>query len=146
MARGSQQFPICLVIAEPVRSSRLELVLQKDGFEILTFRSARELWDNFERRRPRYIITDRRFADEFSGLDLCRRIRERFMLPYVYIHVLGRVGPLEEVDEALDSGADDFSAKPLTPFHLRARVHVGLRWLNYIDSITVPASRAKKSA
>ncbi|HVM61112.1 MAG TPA: hypothetical protein VMV72_09625 [Verrucomicrobiae bacterium] len=39
-------------------------------------------------RHPRYIITDRRFAREFPGLDLCREVRNRYIPPYVYIDVL----------------------------------------------------------
>jgi sigma-B regulation protein RsbU (phosphoserine phosphatase) len=131
--------PICLVIGDPLRCSRLESVLTEVGYIVLPFQSAQELWQNFEWRHPRYIIADRRFADGFSGLDLCRAVRQKFLLPYVYIHILGSAQSTHEMDEALDAGASDYSVKPISPPQLRARVRVGLRWLEYIDSITMPS-------
>ena len=132
-------YPICLAIAETLRASRLETVLTGAGYEVLTFKSAREIWDNFEWRRPRYIILDGKFPkDDFSALDLCRAVRQQYILPYVYIHVLGSPRSGEQVDEVLDAGASDFSVKPVTPAQLQARVRVGVRWLEYIDSITAP--------
>ena len=141
--RRRSDVPIYIVIAEPVEASRIEIVLAKDGYDVVPFRSAKQLWDNFKRCRPRYIITDRRFRDEFTALDLCRNVREQYMLPYVYIHVLGRAGNMEVIEEVLSVGANDYSVKPLSPSQLRARVRVGLRWLGYIDSITAPAVGAK---
>ena len=141
--RKRSNIPICIAIAEPLEGSRIELVLAKDGYDVVTFRSAKQLWDNFKVRRPRYIITDRRFREEFTALELCRSVREQFMLPYVYIHVLGRLGTLDAIEEVLSAGANDYTVKPLLPSQLRARVRVGLRWLAYIDSITGPAPKAK---
>ncbi|HUI05418.1 MAG TPA: response regulator [Verrucomicrobiae bacterium] len=127
--------PIHLVIADTLEASRLEIVLTKDGYDVVSFRSAKQLWDNFKWRRPRYIITDRRFREEFTTLDLCRNVRAQYMLPYVYIHVLGRSGTMDVIEEVLSAGANDYSVKPISPSQLRARVRVGLRWLAYIDSI-----------
>jgi len=138
----ANEIPLCIAIADPVRDSRIETTLTKAGYEVVAFKSAREIWENFEWRRPRYIITDRKFREEFTGLDLCRGVRERFLLPYVYIHVLGALQEAKDIDEVLDAGANDYSVKPVNPAQLRARVRVGLRWLRYIDSITQPATTA----
>jgi DNA-binding response OmpR family regulator len=138
MAQPSKrsEIPIFIVIGNPVESSRIETILTKDGDDVVAFQSAQQLWNNFAVKQPRYIITDRRFP-ELSGLDLCRRIRENYLVPYVYIHILSRMANIEEIEEALDAGANDYSIKPVSPFQLRARVRVGLRWLHYIDSITI---------
>lgn len=77
---------ICLAVSDPVRSTKLEKILGEDGYDVVSFRTAKEIWDNFEWRRPRYIITDLKFPDGFSGLNLCREVRSRYMLPYAYIH------------------------------------------------------------
>lgn len=140
------KFAICLAIANPLRSSKLETILGEDGYEVVPFRSAKELWNNFEWRRPRYIITDRLFPDGFSGLDLCREVRSRYMLPYVYIHILSVRTSIPEIEEALDAGANDYSIQPVSPFQVRARVRVGLRWLNYIDSITSASTQPAGAA
>jgi DNA-binding response OmpR family regulator len=139
------KFSICLAIARPVPASRMETELVTEGFEVLPFRSAREIWDNFAVRHPRYIITDLNFDDGFLATDLCRAIRAQYMLPYVYIHVLGNSTQVADIEAVLDSGANDYSVKPLSGFQLRARVRVGLRWLNYIDSITMNCTAVRKS-
>ena len=133
---SAHRFTICLAIADPLRSSKLETILGEDGYDVIPFRTAKELWDNFEWRRPHYIITDRKFTHEFSGLDLCREVRRRYMLPYVYIHILSAKITIAEIEEALDAGANDYSIIPVSPFQVRVRVRVGLRWLQYINSIT----------
>ena len=96
-----KKFPICLAINDSFRDSKIELVLAEDGFDVVPFRSARELWENFEMRWPRYIIVDRLFSDGFSALDLCRNVRTRHPQPYVYIHVLGGLSSIEEIETAL---------------------------------------------
>jgi hypothetical protein len=45
---------------------------------------------------------------------------------------------MEEIEEALDAGANDYSIKSVNPLHVRTRVLVGMHWLAYIDSITTP--------
>ena len=138
------RFRVCLAVRDPMQCSRMEITLTDDGYEVVTFRSARELWDSYARCRPRYIITDRRFPDGFSALDLCRHVRQDYLVPYVYIHVLSDLSRIEEIEEALDCGASDYSVKPLSRFQLRARVRVGFRWLQYLDSITVSRAPAGK--
>jgi len=134
------KFPICLAIARPLQSSRLETELVTEGFEVLPFHSAKEIWDNFQYRHPRYIITDLNFSDMFPATQLCQSIRAQYMLPYVYIHVLGNSTKVADIEAVLDSGANDYSVKPLAGFQLRARIRVGLRWLQYIDSITMTST------
>ncbi|HUI05746.1 MAG TPA: response regulator [Verrucomicrobiae bacterium] len=139
------KFSICLAIAKPLQASRLETELVTEGFDVLAFHSAKEIWDNFEWRHPRYVITDLNFSDDFPATKLCQAIRARYMLPYVYIHVLGNASRVADIEAALDSGANDYSVKPLSGFQLRARVRVGLRWLQYIDSITMTSAAVRKS-
>jgi len=141
----STKFSICLAIAKPLQASRLETELVTEGFDVQAFHSAKEIWDNFGWRHPRYIITDLDFHDDFPATKLCQAVRAQYMLPYVYIHVLGNASRVADIEAALDSGANDYSVKPLTGFQLRARVRVGLRWLNYIDSITMTSTTLRKS-
>lgn len=82
------------------------------------------------------VITERSFpSSELSGLDLCRNIRKRFTLPYIYVVVFSSMNRMQEIKDGLAAGVDDYLAKPLTPVQARARVLVGRRWLAYIDSL-----------
>jgi DNA-binding response OmpR family regulator len=126
---------VYLVVGKRETRSHLEDQLVLDGFNVSTFASASEAWEAFPQRPARLIITDRRFEDDFSGLDLARNVRQHHMLPYVYIVVLSIMNRLQEIKEGLAAGADDYLLKPHNPFQLRSRILVGMRWLNYIDSL-----------
>jgi DNA-binding response OmpR family regulator len=115
--------------------SHLEDQLVLDGFNVSAFPTASALWDAFQQKPARFIIADRRFGDEFSGLDLARQVRQRYMLPYVFIVMLSVMNRLQDIKDGLAAGVDDYLLKPHNPFQLRSRILVGMRWLNYIDSL-----------
>ncbi len=115
--------------------SRMEDALVLDGFNVGTFDSATALWEKFQLLPARLIVAERLFPDGFSGLDLTRRIREAHPVPYVYIVLSSTLANLEEIAAGLKIGADDYLVRPHNPFQLRSRILVGMRWLNYVDSL-----------
>jgi DNA-binding response OmpR family regulator len=42
---------------------------------------------------------------------------------------------MEEIEQGLEAGVDDYLLKPSNPIQLRARALVALRWLSYLDSL-----------
>ena len=132
---NSSNLRIYLAVRKVDEASALEDKLVLDGFDVSRFRNARELWEGFQQRPARFIITDRRFGDKFSGLDLTREIRQHQPLPYVYIVAMSVMKRLNEIKEGLMVGVDDYLVKPPNPFQLRSRILVGMRWLIYIDSL-----------
>ncbi|MGH7991696.1 MAG: hypothetical protein ACREDS_16090, partial [Limisphaerales bacterium] len=65
--------------------SQIEDHLVSDGANVSAFKNAQELWNRFQERPARFVIADHKFGSDFGGLDLTRRIRKNFSLPYVYI-------------------------------------------------------------
>lgn len=106
-----------------------------DGVDVSCFASAHELWGHYESRPVRFVITDRRFAKEFDGLELVRRMRKHHQLPYTYILMRSRLSQLNQIRQGLEEGVDDYLIVPHNSFQIRSRVLVGLRWLTYIDSL-----------
>lgn len=115
--------------------SRMEDLLVLDGFDVSTFDSASRLWTRFQDRPTRMIFTDRRFANDMSGLDLARKIRETHLMPYVYIVILSALNQFGEIKQALAAGVDDYIVKPHNKLQIRSRTLVGRRWLAYIDML-----------
>jgi DNA-binding response OmpR family regulator len=136
--RTEGAFPVNLAIGDPPLASLLELTLAEAGYQAVTFTSARKLWESFPFRHPRFIITEGRFNDGFEASNLCRLVRRDYPWPYVYIYVISGHHEMEEIEEALDAGASDYSIKPVSPLHIRTRVLVGMHWLAYIDSLATP--------
>jgi DNA-binding response OmpR family regulator len=116
--------------------SSIEDSLVLDDFNVTSFRSAEELWEAFQARPARFVITERRFPGTFAGLELTQNIRHHHYLPYVYVLMLSVLSRFAEIQEGLIAGVDDYLIKPLNPTQIRARVLVGMRWLTYIDSVT----------
>jgi two-component system OmpR family response regulator len=72
---------------------------------------------------PDLILLDVMLPDE-DGLAFCRRIRAASRLPVIMLTALGQ-GPHRVA--GLDSGADDYIAKPFDPDELLARIRAVLR-------------------
>ena len=115
--------------------SKMEDTLVLDGFNVRTFPTAGELWAAFQQTPARIIISERRFDQGISGLDLVSNIRQHYLTPYVYTVILSTMNNLKQIKEALAVGADDYLVRPNNPFQLRSRALVAMRWLNYIDSL-----------
>ena len=69
------------------------------------------------------VVLDRMLPDG-DGLDLCRKIRERYAIPVILLSALGEV---EDRVEGLNAGADDYLPKPFQFVELIARVRALLR-------------------
>jgi DNA-binding response OmpR family regulator len=129
---------IYIAIRKSQERSRMEDRLVLDGYDVSSFRDANELWEQFQVKPARMVITDRRFGSSFDGLELARAIRKDYMLPYVYIVVLSVMDTIKNIQEGLAAGVDDYLIKPPNPFQVRTRVLIGARWLTYIDSLHEP--------
>lgn len=137
---------IYLAIRNANERSDIEDHLVLDGVDVSSFASAQDLWEHFQRRPVRFVITDRRFGADFDGMELVRQIRKHYQLPYIYVVMRSRMCQFKEIKEGLAIGVDDYMVYPHNAFHTRSRVLVGMRWLTYIDSITwksKPAVAAK---
>ena len=134
-----------LAVKNRPERSQFEDGLVLDGIDVTTFASAAALWEAFQHRQARLVVTERRFDDDFDGLALTRAIRENFRLPHTYICMVSKLSHLNEIREGLAAGVDDYLVKPHNPFQIRTRVLVGLRWLTYIDSVlaSLPPERAR---
>lgn len=109
--------------------------LTVDGFNVSAFPSADDVWNTFQLRPARIVMTERRFEFGLSGLQLVERIRKQNTWPYVYIIVMSAMNQVEEIEQGLEAGVDDYLLKPFNPIQLRARALVALRWLSYLDSL-----------
>jgi DNA-binding response OmpR family regulator len=132
---NADSLKLYLAVKRSEERSRMEDTLVLDGFNVRTFGTAEELWAAFQQMPARIVITDRRFSSGLSGLNLVRNIREQYLMPYVYVTILSAMNNLKQIKEALAAGVDDYLVRPYNPFQLRSRALVGMRWLNYIDSL-----------
>lgn len=72
-----------------------------------------------------------------DGIELCRKMRDRNNMDFIYFLLL--TGKTEEKDivEGLSSGANDYITKPIRTEELRSRIEVGIRTVQYEQKLQV---------
>jgi two-component system, cell cycle response regulator len=119
-------FAVLVVDDSPVARKLVECSLPKDEYAIIIAKTGQEAIDKFAEHRPGLIITDFLMPD-FSGIELCERIRREFRDCFTYIIVLTGVHEKTAVVRGLKAGADEYLTKPFDPDELLARAGVGRR-------------------
>jgi DNA-binding response OmpR family regulator len=118
-----------ILIAEDDATSRriLEAVLKKWGHDVISTTDGAEAWSVLSSPgSPRLAILDW-MMPELDGVEVCRRLRQDAPDGGTYVILLTAKSEKRDIVEGLDSGADDFVAKPFDRDELRARVAVGSR-------------------
>ncbi len=146
MSLSMKNLRIYTAIKRKEDRSAIEDTLVLDGFDISSFPTADLLWEALEAKPARIVITDRKFGKEMEGLKLVQKIRAKFQLPHIFIIMLSSGSRLPEIEQGLAAGVDDYLIKPHNPFQIRSRIMVGLRWLNYIDSLFERDAAKQKAA
>ncbi len=101
------------------------------GYDVTCCQTARESLDALKTSVYPFIILDLGLPDK-DGLELCRRIRA---LPQSYqtmiVVLTGRDTP-EDLQAALDAGADDYFIKPISMEYFRIRLTIIERQLQHL--------------
>lgn len=98
--------------------------LRRESHEVVVMGTAQAALKFVERKPPALAVLDVVLPDG-SGLELCRRLRERQpALPVVFLSSLDRSS---DKIAGLESGGDDYVTKPFHPGELLARVRAIIR-------------------
>jgi two-component system phosphate regulon response regulator PhoB len=122
-----QMTPHVLVVEdEDSLATLLQYNLQKEGYEVSLAGDGEEALLMVDERLPDLIVLDW-MLPKVSGIEVCRRLRQRNEtrnLPIVMLTARG-----EETDRVrgLDTGADDYVVKPFSMTELGARIRAVLR-------------------
>jgi len=118
-----------ILIADDSIVSRhlLEATLRKWGYEVMVACDGAEALDLLQREdAPALIILDWMMPG-MTGVEVCRRIRERDSEPYTYILLLTSKSQKEDLIEGMEAGADDYITKPFDQNELQVRLRAGIR-------------------
>lgn len=97
--------------------------LEKEGFEVVQAMDGPEALELVHRESPSLIVLDWMLPG-LSGLEVCRRVREKGGIPVIML-----TAKSEELDKllGLELGADDYITKPFSLRELAVRIKVVLR-------------------
>jgi len=112
---------ILVVDDEPINLQVLRNVLLPQGFGVRTADSGKAALEMIEQAQPSLIILDVMMPD-LSGLEVARRLRERFdrlELPIIMVTARSRT---RDIIAGLEAGANDYVVKPFVKDELLARI------------------------
>lgn len=119
--------PIILVVEdEPALQQLLAYNLEAAGFAVDQAYDGEEALTLIEERLPDLVLLDW-MLPQLSGIEICRRLRRRPDTAHLPIIMLTARGEEPDRLRGLDTGADDFIAKPFSPAELIARIRAVLR-------------------
>lgn len=133
-------YEVLVIDDSPVYRKLVEQVLSCERYSLTFARDAAEALRVFEERSPSIVITDLILPD-FSGIELCQRIRADSSRPYTYVIVMTGKTEKGNLVKGLEAGADDYLTKPFDPMEMLARMGVGRRIVELNREL---AARSKK--
>ena len=104
--------------------------LTAEGYEVVTAPDGYEALALFDERQPDVVLLDVMMPG-LSGIEVCRRLRERAAVPVLLVTAKDDV---QDRVAGLDAGADDYVVKPFALEELLARVRSQFRRL-HIESV-----------
>ena len=117
---------ILVVEDEDALSTLLEYNLQAEGFDPVLVRDGDEALMRLREEEFDLAILDWMLPGT-SGIEICRRIRERAETRALPVIMLTARGEEEDRVRGLDTGADDYVTKPFSVSELMARIRAILR-------------------
>jgi diguanylate cyclase (GGDEF)-like protein len=121
--------PLVLCVDDdPIVRGNLSLQLGEAGYPTLQARNIQEAMDLISIHCPRIVVSGW-VSPEADGMELCRLLRARDDLPFIYVIML--TAPFDKacLVEAYAAGVDDFLNKPIEAGELEARLHAARRVL-----------------
>ena len=125
-AQPSSPITVMIVEDHPDQRALLELILQKEGYRVLSAGDGLEAWEKLEKDDARLVLLDI-MLPKMDGLEVIRRIRGDDRLKDIYVIVITARKGDSVVVNTLDLGADDYIIKPFSIAELLARIRVGVR-------------------
>lgn len=112
----------------------IEFILFTEGYELNYATSGAEALTFLETSQPDVILLDV-MMPEMDGIEVCRQIKAHPLWCYIPIIMVTALNSKEDLARALNTGADDFISKPVSPVELRARVRSMLRIKQQHDAL-----------
>lgn len=105
----------------------LNSTLTKWGYDVILACDGAEAWAILEQENgPALVILDWMMPG-LSGIEVCRKVRERTRETYTYIILLTSKNLKEDLIQGMEAGADDYVVKPFDQHELNVRLRAGTR-------------------
>ena len=113
-----------LIIDDDIDTLRLVgLVLQKEGYQIITANNGKQGLLKMSEETPDLILLDI-MMPEMDGYEVARRLRKNPKTAEIPILMFTAKSQIEDKVTGFESGADDYLTKPTHPIELQTHIRV----------------------
>lgn len=124
---ASENAHVLVVDDDPAICRLLDKWLSAAGYTVSVAQNGVDAVTAIDLSCPNFLVTDWEMPGGISGIELCRHVRRSELPQYVYTIVLTGRTESDGFVQALESGADDFTRKPVERAELLARLQAGSR-------------------
>ena len=117
---------ILVVEDEDSLATLLQYNLEKEGYSVALAADGEDALIQADERLPDLVVLDW-MLPKVSGIEVCRRLRQRNETRNVPVVMLTARGEESDRVRGLDTGADDYVVKPFSMTELGARIRAVLR-------------------
>jgi DNA-binding response OmpR family regulator len=119
--RRSSKARVIIVDDDPIALSALGNLLRPWGLDVISLQDPVQFWQVLTTAKPDLIVMDLEMP-EFSGIDLCRVVRQDPQWGDLPVLVVTAHTDIESIQQVFAAGADDFIGKPVVGPELVTRV------------------------
>jgi two-component system alkaline phosphatase synthesis response regulator PhoP len=99
----------------------LEVVLSKEGYDVISINNGSETLPTAMAQTPNLILLDL-VMPSMDGLEVCKTVRAKPQFAHTPIVFFTSISDIENKVAAFASGADDYIVKPIHPQELKLRI------------------------
>jgi CheY-like chemotaxis protein len=117
-----------VVVVEPdlVQRDLIRLALTRAGCDVVTASTGKAAAELLKSKQPALLLLDL-FLPQQNGIELLQQLRAAGLLAHTAVVVISGLGFSEVVQQAVQSGAQDFLVKPIDTDQLVERVNKVLK-------------------
>lgn len=97
-------------------------VVRQEGYQVLTAEDGVQALHLAQTELPHLLLLDV-ILPQKNGFEVCRELKSDPATSRICIILLTCLGQERDMEQAYQSGADDFLTKPFSPRQLRQRLH-----------------------
>lgn len=129
-----ERLAVLVVDDEPDGFEVIEAHLYREGYDLFYAKSGTEALNQLDSIRPDVILLDV-MMPQMDGIEVTHRLKSDPHWQHIPIIIVTALSSKDDLARAINAGADDFLAKPVSGIELRARVRSMLRIKQQYDAL-----------
>ncbi|MEO0900416.1 MAG: ATP-binding protein [Bacteroidota bacterium] len=141
LVKGNEAISILIVDDEPINHQVLKNHLKGDRYFIRSAMNGQEALEIIASGEEFDLVLLDIMMPRMSGYEVCQKIREKYLPSQLPIIMVTAKNQVADLVRGLDTGANDYLAKPFTKdeFLARMKTHLNLHQINHATSRFVPS-------